>query len=158
MWATSAAQTTPTASAQGTAALDAVPPPAIATSTAISAVAPHAPTRRRVTVTDGRAVSSGDIGRCSQTSARVQNCETDQVASRTKSVLPSAAVVPGRGEDANDGPPAAVRRGNRADAGALGAGHTTAWRSVHRPGRAGVGTRQFVPRRLGLRGPHRSGA
>src|SRR5262245_53546717 len=120
MWATSAAQTTPIASAQGTAALDAVPPPAIATTTAISAVATHAPTRRSVTVTEGRAVRSGDIGRCSKTGSRVQNCETDQVASRTKFVIACAAVVPGRGEDANDGPPAAVRRGNRADAGALG--------------------------------------
>src|SRR5690349_5869288 len=139
MWATSAAHTAPMQSAAGTAALDAVPPPAIATSTAIRAVATHAPARRRVTVTDGRAVSSGDIGRCSQTHARVQNCETDQVASRTKSVLRSAARVPGRGEDANDAPPAAVRRGNRADAGALGAGHTTARRGVHGSRRAGVG-------------------
>src|ERR1043166_578317 len=100
-------------SAAGTAALDAVPPPASATTTAISAVAAHAPARRSVTVTEGRAVSSGDIGRWSQTRSLVQNCETDQVASRTKCVIPSAARVPGRGEDANDGPPAAVRRGDR---------------------------------------------
>src|ERR1700754_1576362 len=69
MWATSAAHTVPTARQTGTAALDGLPPAPMATNGATRAVTAHAPTRRRVTETDGRAVSRGDI-ECLQTDAR----------------------------------------------------------------------------------------
>jgi hypothetical protein len=61
MWPTRAAQTQPIARHAGTAALDAVPPPASATTSAASAVTAQAASSRSVTLIEGRAVRSGDM-------------------------------------------------------------------------------------------------
>src|SRR5689334_18803696 len=125
MCPTSAAQTQPIARQAGTAALEAVPPPASATTSAASAVTTQAASSRSVTLTEGRAVRSGDMG------ASRKRVPASTIAKLIKLPVAQSPCYPPprqslvRGEDANDGPPAAVRYGNRADAGALGAGHTT---------------------------------
>ncbi len=61
MWLTNAAQTMPRVRHAGTAALDSPSPPARGTNAATTAMTTHAPSNRKVTETDGRAVSSGDM-------------------------------------------------------------------------------------------------
>src|SRR4051795_3792331 len=60
-WATSAAQTQPIARQAGTAAGGRSVPALTATTAAMRAVTPHAPRRRRLTVTGARRLSRGDI-------------------------------------------------------------------------------------------------
>ena len=94
-WLTSAAQTMPTVRQAGTTALDRPSPPKNGIDAAISAITTVAPSSLRVTETEGRAVSSGDMlalrgvaaGHKSQTPVAVQTCakrdQTDFVASCT---------------------------------------------------------------------------
>ena len=160
----------PIASAAGTAALERPSPPKNGTAAAASAITRHAPSRRNVTETDGRAVSSGDIWpywrcaldtglkRCSA-SRLARTDQTDFVASCTSCWYDSARGEPGGTcrDDCHEPRSAAPRRGCRANVPAAGAGDDAPRSGLHGLFGLRVGACQLHSRRLGLRGSRRSG-